>query len=134
MWLASRRRGRKAVRFALPVGVALVALVVGPAPARSALRSDGLQPVFAAARVVDVSTTNVGGLFETTVELAPTSCRQLPCPARARAHAWGGTLGGITQEVGSDTVPAVGDLVDIAFLRVSSDVNVPAAALVATRY
>jgi hypothetical protein len=129
-WLASRRRARKAVRLALPIGVGLIALLVGPATARSAPGSAGWL-VSGSARVVDLSTSNVGGLFETTVELSPTSCREQPCPARARAHAWGGTLDGITQEVGGGSVPAVGDLVDIAFVRVSPDANVPAAALLA---
>jgi hypothetical protein len=133
VWLASRGRFRKAVRFALPIGAALVALVVSPASARSAPGSAGLL-VSASARVVDVSTSNVGGVFETTIELAPTSCREQPCPARVQAHAWGGTLGGITQEVGGGSVPGVGDLVDIAFVRVSPDVKLPAAALVTARH
>jgi hypothetical protein len=133
LWLVSGRRARVAARFVLPIGAALVALVAGPVPAHSAPRDPGLL-VSAAARVVDVSTSNVGGLFETTIELAPIACQKEPCPARARAHAWGGTLGGITQEVGSDSVPSVGDLVDIAVLRVSSDLDAPAEAVMAVRH
>jgi matrixin len=117
LWLLSRRRALRCPRVELPVATALVALVTGYAPSgatphvvASELRSDAI------ARVVSVSTSNVGGLFETTIQVEPTACRLQTCPAQAAAHAWGGTLGGITQQVGGEPVPAVGDLVNVAFV------------------
>jgi Matrixin len=113
VWLASRQRAR-VVRGALPVSAAFVALLALPGSTVSPPAAT--LPTVAFARVVSVSTANVDGLFETTLELAPTACRNTLCPARARARAWGGSVGGITQRVGgADPVPAVGDEVVIAF-------------------
>jgi Matrixin len=123
MWLASRRLARTP-RMApsrtrrlgrISIGAVFVALALPGAPARSA------QVVYApipdaSARVVTVSTTSVDGLFETTLELAPTACRTAPCPSSATAHAWGGHLGGITQRIGGDDpLPSVGDVVGVTF-------------------
>jgi hypothetical protein len=115
MWLAWRRN-RKAALAMLPLAAAVVALVAAPGRALSAPHVSVLL-TDASALVTRVSTSNVGGLFETTVELTPTACRAKPCPARMQAHAWGGTLGGITQRVGGEMVPSLGDAVDIAFIR-----------------
>jgi hypothetical protein len=140
LWLTARGRSRRGARVALPVAAALVALMANPAPAQSAASLPSRTLVDAAARVTRVSTTNVGGLFETTVELAPTACANVnvnvACPAAARAHAWGGTLGGIRQEVGGNPVPAVGDLVQITLQQVSSDfvVNAQSVAVVTLRH
>jgi hypothetical protein len=129
LWLAVRRRARGGVRVALPIAAALIALVASPSPAQSAALRPSLTRVGVAALVTQVSTTNVGGLFETTIELAPAPCGDVQCPAVARAHAWGGTLGGIRQEVGGNPVPGVGDLVQIALQRVSSDFVVDAQSV-----
>jgi Matrixin len=118
MWLASRRRG-KAGRLALPVAAALMTLLASPATARSA--EDAFDPRSSVtARVLDVSTSNVGGLFETTVELAPTRCADQPCLALPKVHTWGGTVGGITQIVGGGLVPNVGDLVAVTLVKARS--------------
>lgn len=114
LWITRRRGARNVARTVLPVCGALAAFVAGPMPAQSSAHSPRIG-VDAAARVIDVSTSNVGGLFETTVELAPLACRKAPCPSGAWAHVWGGTVGGITQRVGNDSVPSVGDVVDVAF-------------------
>ncbi|MBV9947062.1 MAG: hypothetical protein JOZ69_09460, partial [Myxococcales bacterium] len=81
----------------------------------------------------------VGGLFETTIEVEPTECRLAAatgCPARATARVWGGSLGGITQRVGEDVVPAVGDAVEVNYLTTAAApqapgvrTDLPAAAL-----
>jgi len=134
IWLLLRRRALRRSRVDLPVAAALVALFTGSAPSSgtsrvvvSELRSD------ATARVVGVSTSNVGGLFETTLQLEPTACRQPTCPARASAHAWGGRLGGISQQVGGEPVPGVGDLVGVAFVpSADANVSIAAAALIST--
>jgi hypothetical protein len=145
--LASPRRARVVVRISLPLGGALVALLACPNPARSATPG----PTFAAdaiARVATASTSNVGGLFQTTLDLVPTACKHDPCPARARVQAWGGTLGGITQRIGGGIeMPAVGEVVDIAFVGGAPDSSeasvahgvaraddVPQAAVVAVRH
>jgi hypothetical protein len=138
VWLASRRR-MKAVRVALPAGVALVALVAGAGNAHSAPSAVHLGD--ASVRVVSASTSNVEGLFVTTLELESTACRTTTCPPHARAQAWGGTVGGITQQIGGGVaVPAVGDVVDVSFSRVESAVGdvvaeqvMPMAVLVAPR-
>jgi hypothetical protein len=118
MWLASRRRG-KAGRLALPVAAALMTLLASPATARSAEDAADPRPSVTA-RVLDVSTSNVGGLFETTVELAPTRWADQPCLALPKVHTWGGSLGGITQIVGGGMVPNVGDLVAVTVLKAGS--------------
>jgi hypothetical protein len=118
LWLASRRRV-KAVRVALHVSAAVAALVLGAGTAHSA--PTALHLGDASARVVATSTSNVGGLFVTTLELEPTTCRTTSCPAHARAQTWGGTIGGITQQVGGGgSVPTVGDEVDVAFSTAES--------------
>jgi Matrixin len=115
MWLASRRLA-KTSRVVISLGAAFVALAATGAPARSA-QAVSAAVADASARVLAVSTTSVDGLFETTLELAPTACRiAAPCPSRATAHAWGGHLGGITQRIGGDDpLPAVGDVVGVTF-------------------
>ena len=138
MWLASRRRV-KAVRVALPVGAAFAALALGAGVAHSAPTAVHLGD--ASARVVATSTSNVGGLFVTTLELEATSCRTATCPAHARAQTWGGTVAGITQQVGGGSVPNVGDEVDVAFSTAESTGTavfetqraIPMAVLVAPR-
>jgi hypothetical protein len=115
MSVAARHRA-KGARLFVPLGAAFVVLVAWPEPARSAPLS-----VFAGdgvARIMGASTLNVGGVFETTLDLVPIACRHEPCPARAQANVWGGTLGGITQRIGGgDDAPGVGQVVDVAFLR-----------------
>ena len=134
--LVSRRRARAAARIALPMGAALIALVAWPGPARSATPASSML-ADAVARVTRVSTSNAGGLFETTIDLVPSACRHDPCPAVAQAHAWEGTLGGITQLVGGqEAIPRVGDNVDIAFVAASerSEAAATQAAVVAVRH
>jgi len=117
VWLAMRRR---AARRLVPVGAALLALAADPTPARSATRASGILPD-ARAVVVSATTRDVGGVFQTTLELAPTACRTgSACPARAEARVWGGTLGGITQQVGEYPAPSPGDEVDVAFDRAAA--------------
>jgi MYXO-CTERM domain-containing protein len=113
-WAVSRRRAR-ALAPVWPV-CAMIAVLAGSAdPARSA---PGVVPAAADAMgtVAAASTRNVGGLLQTTLDVVPTSCRGGSCPATARVLAWGGTLGGITQQVGEDAVPRVGDRVALAFV------------------
>ncbi len=129
--LLSRRRRRVLV----PIGSVLVALLVSPATARSS----SLAPVAvtapsaidATARVVTASTHDVGGVFQTTFELAPATCRVTPCPTHVYAQVWGGTMAGITQVVGEQPVPHVGDVVDVAYARISSKVDAALASVVA---
>jgi hypothetical protein len=108
-WLASRRRARALV----PVCVVLCFALGDPTPARaigtSTLASD------ASAHVVRID-TRIGedGIYETTLDLAPTACRVRSCPATLRAHAWGGTIGSITQQVGEAPVAGADDEVDVA--------------------
>jgi hypothetical protein len=128
-WLASRRRARVLV----PIGAALVAVLGAPAPARSA--GAGVERLSdARAHVVGVaSRVAASGVIETTLELAPSSCRVLSCPARARAHAWGGTVGGITQQVGEHPVAGVGDQVDVVFTGASVEADVAEAVMLGAR-
>jgi hypothetical protein len=123
-WLVSRR----GARIVVPCAAACVVFVGGAALARSAPESVAAVEAAAdaavagspdaTARVTSVVTTNVGGIFESVVELAPKHCAHAgACPARVRAHAWGGTMGGITQQVGEMPAPRVDDEVDLAFTR-----------------
>ncbi len=112
-WTISRRRAR----VLLPVwpACAIVAVLAGgsepahSAPAAVPLAADALGDVVA------VSTYESGGVFQTSLDVAPSSCRTGSCPAVAHVQAWGGTLGGITQQVGDRPVPRVGDRVAVAF-------------------
>ena len=72
-WLVSRRRAR----VAIPVAAAVLALVAGAGEARSAAPASAAAPIAAPdakARVVAATTRNVGGIFETDVDLLPTAC------------------------------------------------------------
>ncbi len=125
-WLLSRR----GARILVPCGAACVVIASSAAPARSAVEP-GVALADATARVVNVETTNVAGVFETVVDLVPSRCvRPEACPARVRAHAWGGTLGGITQQVGEMPAPRLNDEVELAFTGTLSDgVNAQASLL-----
>jgi hypothetical protein len=124
-WLVSRRR-----RMALvPVSIALLSVVIGIGEARSA-------PVSLAditGRVTSVKTEVVSGVFQTTLEVAPSSCRAGACPSGAVAHVWGGTMGGITQIVGGAPIPAVDDEVDLALGAASAERAAPSATVIAVR-
>jgi hypothetical protein len=114
-WRLSRRRARVLV----PVCAALVALVAFPERASSSsfVGVTAGATADASARVVWASTRKVDGLFQTTLDLEPSSCRLQVCPTRAIAHVWGGTIGSITQEVGERPAPVAGDQVWVAFAR-----------------
>jgi hypothetical protein len=124
-WLVSRRRRRGLA----PVALALAALLLHPAPAQSASPS----AVEATAQVTTVTTQIANGVFHTTLDLAPRTCHVAVCPAHAIAHVWGGTIGGITQQVGESVVPAVHDEVDIAFQTAPRGLASSAAVVLAVR-
>jgi len=79
----------------------------------------------AAAVVTRVSTVSEGGLFRTVLELAcdtttaasraGSATSGIRCPPRSRAAMWGGTIGGVRQELAASRVPALGDHVLVAF-------------------
>jgi len=113
-WRMSRRRARALV----PVCAAFAAFVACPNQARSAASLE-VVAADASARVVAVSTQNVRGIFETTLELEPSSCGSVACPVRTRARVWGGTIGVITQQVGERPAPLPGENVRVALARSS---------------
>jgi hypothetical protein len=125
-WLATRRRGWGLA----PFGIALVALVAVPGRAESA---SPVRFVAATARVTAAVTRNVDGVFRTRLELAPGKCAT-PCPARLVAQVWGGTIDGITQQVGEQVAATLGDEVDV-WLGPSLDADpaVPSAVIRAVR-
>jgi hypothetical protein len=97
---------------AVPIAACVATWLAQVEPAQSAPRgaiSD------ATAVVVGATTQDVSGVFQTTLELASASCRLARCPDRSHARVWGGTLGGIRQQVGELPAPRVGDRVDVAF-------------------
>jgi hypothetical protein len=120
-WLISRRR-----RGFAPVALVLAFLVARPGEAHSATPS----PVEATARVTGITTQRVDGVFQTTLELTPQTCLVRSCPDRALATVWGGTLDGITQQVGENVVPALADQVDVAFSTSAPENLVTAKAVV----
>ncbi|HZU83141.1 MAG TPA: hypothetical protein VE987_09505, partial [Polyangiaceae bacterium] len=129
-WLVARRR---AGRVVLPLAALAAGLLGDARDARSAPAASvaAVSSADAVARVVGLSTRNVGGVFETTLELASTACRRAQgCPERAWAHAWGGTLGGISQRVGDQALPGVGDNVDVIFFADGDGVAGAATAAV----
>jgi hypothetical protein len=106
-WLVSRRRRQGLA----PCAIAFAILVAGSGQAHSASASS----VDATARVTAVTTRIVGGVFQTTLDLVPRTCRMQICPAHALAQVWGGTIDGIKQQVGEIAVPTLNDEVDVAF-------------------
>jgi len=120
-WLASRRRDRAFRGSFVPLTAGLV--LVSGAESRVPVRPAAMTSVAAdaRARVTSATTTNTRGAFETVLELAPRGCRASPCPERVRAHVWGGTLNGITQQVGELPAPRVDDDVDIAIVAPGSE-------------
>ena len=77
-WMVSRRRAM----VVIPLSAAVVTFLTGAEPAYSAA---GSAVADATATVVAVSTSNTGGVFETTLDLAPAGCRTPTCPKVARA-------------------------------------------------
>jgi hypothetical protein len=128
-WMASRRR----VRVAIPVAAALVTLVADAAPARPESRMAG--PSDATAAVTRVTTRVADGVLQSTVDLATHACHARSCPSGARAQVWGGTLGGITQQVGEVPAPRVGDRVEVVFSpeAVATAADMPVAVVVPRR-
>jgi|HubBroStandDraft_1064217.scaffolds.fasta_scaffold02133_3 hypothetical protein len=106
-WLASRRWRRGLA----PVAILLATLLLRPGRAQSAHPSS----VEATAHVTAATTAIVDGVFQTTVDLSPRTCQVAVCPAHATARVWGGTIGGITQQVGANVVPGPRDEVDVTF-------------------
>jgi hypothetical protein len=108
-WLASRRRARVIV----PICAIFCVALGDPTPARAL--STAVLASDASAHVVRIDTrVGDGGIYETTLDLAPTTCRVSSCPTSLRAHAWGGTIGNVTQQVGEGPVANVDDEVDVA--------------------
>jgi MYXO-CTERM domain-containing protein len=116
-WAVSRRRARALVPV-WPV-CAMIAVLAGGADAARSAPGVVSAAAEAVGTVAAASTCNVGGVFQTTLDVVPTSCRSGSCPATARVLAWGGTLAGITQQVGEYPVPQVGDRVALAFVGAS---------------
>jgi hypothetical protein len=106
-WLVSRRRRQGLA----PRAMAFAILVAGSGQAHSASASS----FDATARVTAVTTRIVDGVFQTTLELVPRTCRTQICPAHALAQVWGGTIDGIRQQVGENAAPTLNDDVDVAF-------------------
>jgi hypothetical protein len=128
-WIVSRRRARALV----PVGAACLALLASPRAASSAQPPQTVH-VDATARVVGATTRSVGGAFQTVVDLVPGTCDDVKtCPARARARVWGGTMNGITQEVGEGVTPEIDDDVDLAFAGTASGSEPQEAVVLAVR-
>lgn len=122
VWLFSRRRR-------LTPGPSVFALVVvlagsgnprAPAPSR----------VDGTAQVTGVTTRIFNGVLQTTVELTPRSCHVQICPDHASAQVWGGTVNGITQRVGANTVPSLNDEVDLEYRTPSKGAADSSTALV----
>lgn len=124
-WLVSRRQRRGLA----PVALALAALLLHPARAESATPS----AVEATAQVTTVTTQIANGVFQTTLDLAPRTCHVAVCPAHTIARVWGGTIGGIAQQVGESVVPAVHDEVDIAFQTAARGLPSSVAVVLAVR-
>jgi hypothetical protein len=126
-WLASGRRRRGLA----PCAIGLLALIAFPGRAQAL---DQTIQVDEAARVTAAVTQSVSGVFQTRLELAPRACHIDVCPAVALAYVWGGTIGGITQQVGEQAAPTVNDEVDLAFAGTAKSGNAtPTAVVLAVR-
>jgi hypothetical protein len=132
VWMASRRRAHGAV----PLAMATVTLLAHAEPARSAPLVE-VSRADATATVIALSTRSAGGgILQTTLDLEPTVCRVESCPKRARARVWGGTVDGITQQVGEAPPPRVGDRLEVVFAdraRATRRSDAPVSAVVCGR-
>jgi hypothetical protein len=118
--LARRRRA-----LLLPCFFVVTGLAARPAAA------DGPGSPADATMTVALATTHLAdGVFETTLELAPKTCARSACPVLAEATVWGGTVGGLTQQVGEQRTPRVGDDVDVVFAASSVASERPAAVVI----
>jgi Matrixin len=123
-WLVSRRRRRAMA----PCAFVLVAVVAGSGQARSGT----LSLVDATTRVTAATTRISDGVFQTTLDLVPRSCHLRVCPIHAFAEVWGGTINGVTQQVGASPVPSANDEVDVAY-RAAAAAVAPTAVVLAVR-
>lgn len=118
--LVLARSGPRGKRYAgASVALAAVALVVPPeihlseSPRHQhSAEGDGRDAV---AVVTSSKTTNVGGLFHTDLELSTTKCNTY-CAKSLRARVWGGTVGGVRQEIAGTAVPSTGEHVAVGFV------------------
>jgi hypothetical protein len=130
--VVARSRGPRAGRLGAAGGalVAAGALVMVPPVDRGSASSRELErasvdvapaplaaPLSGEAIVVGVTTSVVGGVFRSELELETVATESAALPPLLRALAWGGTLGGVRQVVGGDPVPRRGERVAIAFVE-----------------
>lgn len=84
--------------------------------------------------VASVSTkVDASGLFVSTLGLAEPSCLPPACAPSARASTWGGSLGGVRQELGGMVVPSIGDRVEVEAPRRGPSTLVGGPGLVSSR-
>lgn len=117
----SRSDRRARIGFGLATAAVMVAFMPQLSPARAASRRDASalseRVVLgdARAKVVSASTAIENGLFKTSYTIATMQCHRASCPQSTQGSTWGGTIGDLVQEVGTDYAPAVGDEVDVSF-------------------
>jgi hypothetical protein len=112
----SDRRARLGfVLAAVASGVVLMPDLTKDAPNAGVARASEAAPGQARARVFASSATMQDGLVRTTFEVATTVCRAAGCPKLAKGVVWGGTIGGVRQDVGGQLAPQLGDEVDVSF-------------------
>jgi hypothetical protein len=122
VFLVVRARSDRRARFAFVVAAAAAALTLLPRGPNGAgvARASGAAPGAARARVLDAQSSFEDGLVKTTYTLATTTCHTGACPDVARGVAWGGTVGGVRQDVGGQYAPKPGDDVDVSFRAVKA--------------
>lgn len=119
LFLALRARSDRRARVGFVAVAAAAGVLFLPSPSgggRSA-RAATSAPGQARARVLSTTTSLEDGLFKTTYALATVACRASSCPREAKGAAWGGTIGGVRQEVGGWYAPKSGDDVDVSFTK-----------------
>jgi hypothetical protein len=115
VWAASRRRRSNAGRSLALLALAVAALFALPSEQTAQGSTPRVARSDARARVTRaVTSADDAGLFTTHAALTTMECRAMRCPHTAVADAFGGTLGGLHQEVGGVAAPGEGDDVEIA--------------------
>jgi hypothetical protein len=113
VWIGLRAGRTTRARAAFVAGASTLLVLSFVPSARSAAPSIPLGD--ARAHVSQTTTHVAGGLLKTTLTLTVTTCRVAACPEEVAVDVWGGSLGGITQQIGETPAPSQGDDVEIAF-------------------
>ena len=123
VFLVLRARSDRRARLAFVLASAAACVAFVPTLTGKGVAQASTTPLnlgHARAKVHASSVAIENGLFKTSYELTTTTCRADACPKAGHGVTYGGTVGTITQEVGGNFAPNLGDEVDVSFKNLPS--------------